>query len=105
MQLQNTEVGIGFLLKVKEMKIKENGILYYFEPLEKTVVVASLSDVSTKDLIFSVARIKAYQDSILVPTNMTIPKIFENLLKKEEKRLEQIYNPGDYFAEVIQILK
>ena len=102
-QSQNTEVGIGYLLKVTSMKIRENGIEYFFQPLGKTVTVASLDNIKKKDLIFSQAYIRASQRSIQLPTNMTAPKVYENQLKREESVLEEIYNEGDFFAEVIQI--
>lgn len=100
---QNTEVVSGYLLKITSMKIRENGIEYFFQPLGKTVTIASLENITKKDLIFSQAYIRHSQKSILLPTNMIAPRVYKNLLKREESQLEQLYKEGDYLAEVIQI--
>lgn len=103
-QSENTEVGIGYLLKVNQMKIRENGIEYFFHPLGKTVVVAPLLNIKNRDLTFSLSYIRASQSSILLPTNTLAPATYRSRLKNDEIELKEIYNVGDYFAEVILIL-
>lgn len=104
MQSPNTEADIGYLLKITKVKIRQNGIEYYFNPLGKTVIVSALENIKTKDLTFSMTYIRAHQKSILLPTNMIAPQVYANQLKKEEMKLKDIYNEGEEFAQVIQIL-
>lgn len=103
-QSENTEVGIGYLLKVNQMKIHENGVELFFNPLGKTVIVAALENITKKDLVYSLAYIHASQKSILLPTNLYAAATYRSRLKNDEKEIKELYNPGEYFAKVILIL-
>ena len=104
MQSQNTEVGLNYLLKITKMKIKPNGIQYFFHPLGKMCTIASLPNIVEKDLIFSMSCIEPAQTSILLPTNLIVPQVYLNRIKNEENLIQEIYKEGENFAKVIQIL-
>lgn len=103
-QSPSTEVGIGYLLKITKMKIKENGVQYFFQPLGKTAIISCLKNINEKDLIFSLSCIQPSQQSILLPTNLMAPQVYQSRLKNDESKIKEIYNIEENFAEVIQIL-
>ena len=104
---QSTEVEKGSLLIGTEMVINENGITYFFPPVSKRVILTTLDNFATKDLIPCSLTLEKNATSLTFSTRKNPPEKYLESRKKEVMMSLQkkIYKVGEPIMKIFEVLE
>ena len=97
---------IGNSLTVTDITPQWNGIKYSFKPFNKSIVLSPSTLLTTKDHpSYSTMIIPAYQNFLVLPTNINHPEVYKKALeRKEHEYSELILKHNQPIGTIIQIL-
>ena len=96
----------GSLLIVTDITPQWNGIKYSFKPFNKSIVLSPSTLLTTKDHpSYSLMIIPAYQNFLVLPTNINHPEVYKKALERKEHEYSKlILKLNQPIGTVIQIL-
>ena len=97
---------IGNSLIITDVTPQWNGIKYSFKPFNKSIVLSPSTLLTTKDHpSYSTMIIPAYQNFLVLPTNINHPEVYKKALeRKEHEYSELILQHNQPLGTIIQIL-